>query len=876
MLHQKMAIPTKKNTKIIIIVLVLTLYGTCVALLGGKLPNQTAALATVQGSEIQSLIPRQNLNYANLSLESTAWNVSGQNVTSSFEQGRLTFLGTYMNLVSPLFLATQTGLELNFTERPFLRLVVSTTPTTEMSFYLGSLNSSIAYDDPPFIEKDQNTFWVNISYLQGSEEIDGPSVITINLSQRLEQLGLDNQEFTGLQIVGKRAIEPISFDKDYNTTIYSLSLLNEPPYAIALTEGRGQNLPDGSAAHVIRRDSIIDNSEDCPYLQRAYILYSMNGSKGALYNIFLLSKHDNSLTAVKSGFVFVHDALLDEVSTYVDWRKPIQLDYAFEPIASLFVVMRDGDYAVVFAPLKDNELQEVEVHQMQFTFSKLPYSAFVIINIGEDVLIITSIFILTIAGTLPTALMLCLFYLYRKDRLGTDKGTIKKILIIGIALRLILAFITAYADDTQIFAELGALYFGSGVFGAQWVSLPGFTYLETAAYFPYALFRAVGFRDFQFLALDIYSVEAFFTKIPAILSDLGSFFFILKIADKYAPKKKVLLSGLYLLNPLTVYISSILGQFDSIFTFTLIASIYYLVAEYNSFKATIFSSFAAILNPVGIATFIPLTVNAYLRKRPKDMIKSLLLAISIFGISMLPFLFETNSPVLLASHERLLGAIPGESFYGLKREFYAYGTHISSSVGYGLTFRFLLEMAGFELGSIFFPYGAAFVFLIFVGIFIYKTREAYAKGAHGLIYTGTFMLIVASLFQVTFPTIFDQFVVWVAGLLIISYILSQNRKFLLIFTTISISTGFIYVSAWRNYLHLISGVETVLFGNLFVAAFTSALIGTLYSLILVAIIVITLKMWMQKKTPSKIEEMPNIAVNDKDEPKNEGSDTEQA
>jgi len=136
-----------------------------------------------------------------------------------------------------------------------------------------------------------------------------------------------------------------------------------------------------------------------------------------------------------------------------------------------------------------------------------------------------------------------------------------------MALRFVLAPISAYLDDLQIFAQIGALFFGPGVLGAQWVSLPGFVYLETASYFPYALLRSIGFQDFQFLALAIYSTEALFVKLPAILSDLGSFYFIRKMAGKYAPGEKILLPALFLLNPLTVYVSGILGQFDSIFTF---------------------------------------------------------------------------------------------------------------------------------------------------------------------------------------------------------------------------------------------------------------------------------------------------------------------
>jgi hypothetical protein len=441
--------------------------------------------------------------------------------------------------------------------------------------------------------------------------------------------------------------------------------------------------------------------------------------------------------------------------------------------------------------------------------------------------------------------------MHKKNKLKDNKITVIKIILLGLALRLILAPISAYPDDMQIFSEIGALYFGTGILGAQWVSLPGFVYLETSAYFPYALLRAFGFQDFQFLALSIYSCEALFTKLPSILCDLGSFYYILRIARKYSPEESILVPGLFLLSPLTIYISGILGQFDSIFTFVVIASIYYLVAEYKIFKATIFSSFAALLNPVGIATFIPLLVKIGLRESRRTIVKSLLLAASIVCVSMLPFFFEPKSPVLLASYERLRSGVPGDAFYGKPISFYAYGTHISASVGYGLTFRPIPESFGFELWPILYPYGAALIFLVIVGLFLYKTRKAHVAGLSDIIYVGTFMLVVTSLFQLTFPTIFEQFAVWIAGLSLVSYILCKNRKLLFMFTVISIATGIIYVSAWRDYLPLISGVVTVPFGNKLISGAISALIGTLYSVILFIILLILLKTWIQNAKLSK-------------------------
>jgi hypothetical protein len=852
------AVFKKRKTRIIVILLVVMFYGIGVAALKGKLANQTATLIDVYDPRIKSLVPK-NLSCVNLPLGHEGWEIIGENVSVYNSDGRLVLSGTYTNGTVPMFIARQTELELNFTENPYFHVVVSSSLASRISFHIGwlNLNSSITNkflsEHPELvteIDETSGVIWVNISYLSSGEIDDKSHYITMNVGQKLIEYGLDNQHFVGLQI-RQYPIDLMAPDSFFETAIESLCLMRELPYHVALTEGTGQILPDGSIVHIVERNDTANYLQDYPYLERAYILYTMDAPNDSLYTIFLLTKQGENLTVARSGYIFGHSAYLNKIGTHIDWKRLLNLNHDYEPLATLQEVMNDGDYAIVFTPLKDSQLNSVQLYKIEFTFSTLPSSSSAVTDINENALSIMSIFIVSIAGILPTFFPFALLYLHKKNRLKDDKTTVIKLVVVGLALRFILAPISAFADDVRVFSELGALYYGSGVFGAQWVSLPGFVYVETAVYLPYALLRALGFQDFQFLSLSIYSVEALFTKIPSILCDLGTFYYLLRIAKKYFPEKGILVSGLFLLSPLTIYISGILGQFDSIFMFLVIACIYYLVVNFNTLKATIFSGLAAVLNPVGLATAIPLLASVLLKESRKAMIKSLLLIIFVLCVSILPFFFETKSPLLLTSYERLTIGVPGETFHGIQIIFYAYGIHISSLAGYGLTFRSLLAPLGIEPGPLLYPYGAAFLFLILIFAFVYKIRKDFRfKESRSVIYTGTFMLIVASLFQLTFPTIFDQFVIWVAGLLLVAYVLCRNRKLLSIFILVSIATGFIYILAWRNYLLLVSGVEAVPFGNPVIAGITIISVGTLYSIALVTILVILIRVWIQKaKSP---------------------------
>jgi len=849
---------TKRNIKLVITLFIVASYGISIASLKGKLPNQTATLITVNDSEIRSLIPK-NLTYVNLSLKREEWEISGENATARNSNGKLIFSGVCTTGTSPMFTAKNTKYELNFTENPYFHVIVSSNPSAWINFHIGwlSTNSTVIdeflHEQPELvteIDEIAGIIWINISYSQAGQINDESHHVTVNVGQVLMELGLEKQRFVGVQI-RQYPTEFMSSAAFFETIVESLCLLKELPYQIASTEAGGQTLPDGSIVHIVEKKDVANDFQGYPYVERAYLLYTTNASADSLYIIFFLIKQGENLTSAKSSFVFVHTGRLSEIGTHVDWRRTLQMNHDFEPLATLYSVMNNGDYAIIFTPLKGSKLQSVQLRKAEFTFSKIPYSSMVIGNLSESVLSVMSIFIISIAGILPMVLVCALFYLHKTNRLEDDKITVIALVVAGLGIRLILAPISAFADDLQIFSQLGALYFGSGVFGAQWVSLPGFVYIETATYFPYALLRACGFQDFQFLALSVYSVEALFTKIPSILSDLGSFYFILRIARKHLPKEKMLVSGIFLLSPITIYISGILGQFDSIFAFFVIAGIYYLIGNYNNFKATVCASLAAVLNPVGLAMFIPVLANVGLKENWRAVAKSLLLATVILGLLMLPCFLETRSPMLLASYERLINAVPGETFYGREIIFCAYGRCMSVLVGYGLTFRFLLALVGIDLGPIFYPFGAALLFLTFAGAFVYKIRKAHMTGSSSVVYAATFMLVIASMFQLTFPTVFDQFVIWVAGLLLVSYVLCQNRTLLSMFILISIATGFIYVAAWRSYLLLVSGVETVPFGNRLIAGAISVAVGTLYSISLLIILVTTFKMWIQNAKPSE-------------------------
>ncbi|MEM3727744.1 MAG: hypothetical protein QXF75_00910 [Candidatus Bathyarchaeia archaeon] len=834
--------------------LTLLVYGVCIIYCKGKLANQTATLIDAEDTRIFSLMVNNTIISLSkaISINLSQLNVEPKDAKCHIIDGTLLIDCPINYSRRYIFNATLEGLSLNFSRFPYLHALISSSPDVSIDLLVGTLNNYAIFENelqPAHnIVIDDKYVWVNCSSKvdMGFDDHINHSV-TLNIKEMLLKCALADKNFSAIEIKVKiLGILKPEIEGRCLFRLASLSVMRELPYYLS-QKVKAYCLSEGTAAYVIKENDDFRRSiVNYPYLQRAYVKYSINASKNALYTVFLVYKKKDGLVASRSDFLFIHTSRSNQIGTYIDWKKLKFLDLNFDPINGLHYLMEEGDYGIIFVPVNGSEIKSVTLHKVEFTFSKIQFDECTLPTLSEEVLLAATLFILMMAGILPTFLLIALFFMHRKGILNNDKTTITRILITGLAFRLVLAPITAYPYDLQIFAQLGALYYGSGILGAQWVSLPGFVYIQIAAYLPYALLRAAGFQDFQFLASSAYTLESFFVKIPSILADLGIVLYLQKISQKHVPKEQALLLSIYMLNPLTIYISAILGQFDTIFVFTIILSTYYLIVKYDKVKAGIFSGFCAIINPVGAATFVPLLAKIKKSDGFFPAFKTLLLAVGIFCILIVPFVFEPKSPIFITSFERFLSGIPGEAFYGKQFNFYLYGSIIPSSVGYGLTLRFMLEILGYELHPFFYPCGTLIAFLILIAIFLYRVNKANLAGLHEKMITGTFMLCTVAIFQLTFPTIFDQFVIWIAGLLLMAYLFSNEKYFLVTFAVISIATGFIYVAFWRNYLRFISGAERVAFGDPYLSNIMSALIGALYSVLLLIILILTIKLWLQK------------------------------
>jgi len=134
-------------------------------------------------------------------------------------------------------------------------------------------------------------------------------------------------------------------------------------------------------------------------------------------------------------------------------------------------------------------------------------------------------------------------------------------------------------------------------------------------------------------------------KLPSTLFDMAAAFLIFAFVRKRLTFKMALLaSGLYAFNPVVIFDSAVWGQFDGIYTFFLVFTLYMILESKPKWAAVAFM-LAVLTKPQSIA-LAPLVVFLVFRKYNwnwKKLIVPVLVAVGTVFAVILPF--EWNNPV---------------------------------------------------------------------------------------------------------------------------------------------------------------------------------------------------------------------------------------
>lgn len=228
-------------------------------------------------------------------------------------------------------------------------------------------------------------------------------------------------------------------------------------------------------------------------------------------------------------------------------------------------------------------------------------------------------------------------------------------MFIALLLRLALSYFQ-YSGDVKNHLAWGQSALSAGTAGLYSRHFAGFNdanyppvtiYFFTATRFSYQLvnglihwqnFHAKFLPSFLVPLFETENMQAAFMKLPAILADLGIGLLIYLIFEKQK-KFSLWLSGLYLFNPATIYVSAVWGQIESLPIFFLLLSYFCLWKKKNYYFVSHLAFCAAVLTKQTALWVLPVYLILWLKEaKVQKLIAGLLLQLAVFFVLYLPFL----------------------------------------------------------------------------------------------------------------------------------------------------------------------------------------------------------------------------------------------
>lgn len=240
------------------------------------------------------------------------------------------------------------------------------------------------------------------------------------------------------------------------------------------------------------------------------------------------------------------------------------------------------------------------------------------------------------------AAAISLIFLAKKNILkikrGQEKIYVIIFLIIGLAIRLIAApIIEGFSVDIGCFTAWSMA--ASSVNGISTFYTSGM-FCDYPPFYILVLAFVGHLSNFLQFILHV-DVHLIMIKLPAIIADIVTSYFIYKLASKRLnPTISFILSILYVFNPVVFTNSTLWGQADSFFTMTLLIALLLIDEGKLSLSAAVFT-IGVLTKPQGII-FLPvigyeLIFDFIKTKNPKNIGLSALLVAATTAIVIIPF-----------------------------------------------------------------------------------------------------------------------------------------------------------------------------------------------------------------------------------------------
>jgi hypothetical protein len=669
--------------------------------LAGNVPARNIKVVNGQSylSQIYAETPNASIGFKNNFTDWTVGSVSPNTTENVIESpSGITLSGTFPASTQAVSVTIQDKIFANLTEYPLMFARVNVT-------------SGVKYGIRLFSTASNGTVFPIWSNTDGLNHRPGQGMFE-NIQANLPLLAIANSapsitNVTKIQFYVERA--PDSYQTNFTMTIQSLKFLNydlvpfqsnETYHAVYFTFN---SLPNVNASQWV--------------LNKIDLGMSLAGSQGTTYTVLQF----NGTRAI-SGYNYQYSS---SVSTYDYSLYPKNPSRPFPDSVPPDPNNSNGtNFSIVVVALSGT-LSNVKLNSLSFVYTPTVASPPPAAPSWGDYWYFYLIFFIFL---LPLTIALLLYEEFRKDNFKPYYLAIA--LGVGLVCRFALAPVGSQPFDLSVYATSARGWFE---FGSNNTSLgptlPLTFFLYWLPYSFYGVLLEFGFHDFFFLNQQIDFVEMIFLKTFPIMADVAIFFLFQRFYkdDDGASTTNFgkMFAIFYFLNPLSIYISSVWGQYEASTIALVVLGFLYLSRqddtdhELGYFKASLSFVVSALIEIVGLIPIAFLFIRS-LFARPFNFKRPLLLLAPLSLLFVYPPEFHLIYLIYLSAvgiSSPLLQSQP-HTAYTIASNFPQILPYHPLVLSLGTIFFFFLIRRDFSLNSL-----ATFTFLAFVAFIIFAAQE---------------------------------------------------------------------------------------------------------------------------------------------------------
>jgi hypothetical protein len=417
-----------------------------------------------------------------------------------------------------------------------------------------------------------------------------------NIQVNIPLLALSNSypnvsNVTKVQFYVERASE--SYPTNFTMTIQTFEFLNfnlvpyEPNQTYHSVYFTFNSLPNVSSKNWV--------------LNKIDLGMSLVGSQGATYTLLQLNG-----TASISGYNYQYSPAVQTYEYTLYPRNPVQAFPDSLPPDPTNSSAGQTNYAIVLVALSGT-LSNVTLNSVSFVYTPAVAPPPNTPSDGPYWYLYLIIFIFL----LPLTIGILLYEEFRKSNLKPSHLFIA--LGVGLACRFALAPVASQPFDLGVYATSARGWFEYASTSTSLGPTLPFTFL--LYWLPYSFYGALlklGFHDFFFLNQQIGFVEMIFLKAFPIMADVAIFFLFQRFKDPSEKNFNKIFAIFYFLNPLSIYVSSVWGQYEASTVALIVLGFLYLSRQtpkmenepFGYLKSSLAFVVSALIEVVGL---IPLT-----------------------------------------------------------------------------------------------------------------------------------------------------------------------------------------------------------------------------------------------------------------------------